>query len=184
RTGRFSPIRPVTGQKGLFRACVISLLWLAVPAHACAKDAAFVRSLLLPGAGQAHQGHYTKAAVFAGVAIISTAGLFASQIHYKQAVDRLDNAKGIQTDIQLRLTGGEIVSIDEITGNYSEMQQAHDQADTRLGWRNTFLAALISTYAINLVDVWFSQPHDTETALRYRIEMDQERVLLTRSFRF
>ena len=166
------------------RLVAILVLALLMPVQAIAKDTAFLRSALIPGTGQAHQGHLKKASLFSGAAILSATGLFVSQVHYNQAVDRMDDAIGVQASIQTRLDNNEIVSIEEIDGNFADLQSAHDESESRLTWRNTFLTALIATYALNLVDVLMSDPHDAETALRYNIETDDRRVLLTRSFRF
>jgi hypothetical protein len=159
-------------------------LAVLIPTQALAKDSAVIRSLLLPGTGQAHQGNYTKAAIFAGAAIISGAGLLVSQIHYNQAVDKFDAANSTYQSLAAELNSGGIVGVGEIETTYQDMLTASDEADTRLKWRNIFLTTLIATYTLNLIDVWISKPHDPETAMRYGIEANRERVLLVRSFRF
>lgn len=168
----------------VFRTLAPVILVALLPVQAMAFDSALLRSALLPGAGQAHQGHYKKAALFAGAAIAGWTGLFVTQVHYNQSVDRLDDAVAAQAAIKKRIDAGQLVSIEEIDQNYATMQSAHDEADSRVVWRNSFLIGLTATYVLNVVDILMSTPHDTDTAMRYTIEADQRRVLVTRSFRF
>jgi hypothetical protein len=155
---------------------------LGTPSGALAMDSAFVRSLLLPGTGQAHKGHYTKAVIFGGAAIISATGLFASQIQYNQSVDTFYDQKTTYDALAAELYGGGMVSVEDIDAAYAGMTNANDEAESRLKWRNFFLTTLVATYALNLVDVLVTKPHDPETALR--IEASPERVFLTKGFRF
>lgn len=152
------------------------------PGGAAAKDSAFIRSLLLPGTGQAHQGNYAKASLFAGVTIISATGAFASQIQYHQAVDQFNASKSTYDALADDLANGGVVSVTDIDDGYAAMTSAQDSADTRLKWRNFFLTTLAVTYTLNVIDVLMSRPHDPETALR--IELHPERVFLSKSFRF
>ncbi len=152
------------------------------PGGAAAMDSALIRSLLLPGTGQAHQGNYAKASIFAGVTIISATGAFASQIQYDQAVEQFNASKSAYNDLANDLANGGVVSVTDIDDGYAAMTGAQDSADTRLKWRNFFLATLAATYTLNVIDVLMSRPHDPETALR--IEMHPERVFLSKSFRF
>jgi hypothetical protein len=162
----------------------VLLLAVMLPNQALAKTSAVIRSLLLPGTGQAHQGNYTKAAIFSSAAIVSGVGLLATQINYNREVDRFDSAKeGYNSSVTNWQNGG-IINAGAVTATYNEMISASDEADSWLKWRNVFLTTLIATYTINLIDIWISKPHDPETAMRYQLEAGPKSVLLTRSFRF
>jgi hypothetical protein len=159
-------------------------LAVLVPAHASADASALLRSLVIPGSGQAHQGNYARAAMFAGAAVASGVGLVVTQVIYNQSVDKYRNQKRLYLSYQTDLDAGKIVSITTIDDTYRSMQGAFNEADYRYKWRNTFLVSFIATYSLNLVDVIISRPHNADTALKYRLEADEHRVLLTRSFRF
>jgi hypothetical protein len=158
------------------------IIAIGAPSGAHAVDSAFFRSLLLPGSGQAHRGHYTKATVFAGLTILSGAGLFASQIQYNRSVDDFSASKTAYEELADDLDNGNIVSSEDIDAAYNGMTAADDEAAYRLKWRNAFAAILATTYVVNLVDVLVSKPHDPETALR--LDVTPERVLLSKGFRF
>jgi hypothetical protein len=173
----------VFGRKHLSVAAGVLLLAVVVPAQSYAQDSALLRSLVFPGAGQAHKGHYKKAALLAGVAVVSAAGVVVSGVHYNQAVDRYHAEKRTYLHYQNELDAGAIVSVDDMNSTYDSMQKAFDQADSRLTWRNTFITALVATYALNIIDVIWSKPHNEDLA-RYSVEADSERVLVTTSIRF
>ncbi|MCK4774522.1 MAG: hypothetical protein KAT30_07040 [Candidatus Krumholzibacteria bacterium] len=160
------------------------LLSAMIPSHAFAETSAVIRSILFPGTGQAHQGNYTKASIFAGAAIVSGVGLFVSAINYNRQVDRFESAEANYNSLVTTWENGEIINATVASSSYNEMVGASDSADSWLKWRNVFLTTLAATYAINLIDVLISKPHEPETALRYQIEASPKRVLLTRSFRF
>lgn len=141
---------------------VAGAMLAATVGPAAAFDSALPRSLLFPGAGQAHNGRYTKAAIFASAAIASGVGLFFSQVHYGQAVERFDNAKRDYLAFPEQLEAGKTVSFSEIETTYSDMQRAHDDAERRVKWRNVFLGVLITTYTINLIDIIVSEPRTGE----------------------
>ncbi len=122
-----------------------------------ADTRAIIRSLLLPGSGQAQQGHYTKAAIFSGAAVVTGVGLVLSQVHYNQAVERFNGLRETYVGYEGNLQEGTVVPYSEITGTYSDMQAAYDDSETRENWRNTFMVAFIVTYAANLVDVILSK---------------------------
>jgi hypothetical protein len=145
---------------------------------------AFLRSLVIPGVGQAHQGRFFSASLFGAAAVISGVGLVVSQINYNQSVDNFRQQARIYAAYQDQLDGGAIVSIESIDATFSSMQHAFDQADRRLTWRNVFLASLITTYALNLVDVVVNSPPEAEGGLSYSVDVDERRVLLVRDFRF
>ena len=167
-------------------AAVLGIFVITGSTPAFAFDSAIVRSVLLPGSGQAHQGHYTKAALFAGAAIISGVGLFASQIHYDQVSDDYVELSDTYAGYEGRLESGEVISIGEINGTYNSMTAAFDSADHRLMWRNSFLTALIATYALNLVDVLMSDPDsgEIENVSGMSVEMRGTDVMLVKSFSF
>jgi len=177
-------VGPVNGRRSGLQLVAVILVAVMVPAQAMAVDGAFYRSLAIPGAGQAHQGHLTKAAVFAGVAVISAVGLTVASVQYNQSVDRFRQEKREFVALQDQLNAGQIVSITELNLRFNAMNASFDRADSRVTWRNVFLVSLVSVYALNVVDVLRSKPHDTSVALRYSVDVDRERVLLTRSFRF
>ncbi len=122
-----------------------------------AETGAIIRSLLLPGSGQAQQGHYTKAAIFAGAAVVTGVGLVLSQVHYNQAVQRFNGLRETYIGYEAQLQNDTVIPYSEITGTYTDMQDAYDDSETRENWRNTFMVAFIVTYAANLVDVILSE---------------------------
>ena len=164
--------------------CVALVIAVMIPSQASAVNSALWRSLLLPGSGQAHMGNYGRAALFAGAAIISATGLLVSQIQYNQSVDKFDDAKADYEQLYSSWNNGEVVSVSAAGFTYDEMTSAQDEADVRLQTRNIFLGALIVTYTLNLVDVLISKPHDPELAMRYQVDANPRRVLVTRSFGF
>ena len=179
-----NPEGPGCTTRRLWTVCAVVLLSVMIPGHALAKTSAVIRSILLPGTGQAHQGNYTKAGIFAGAAIVSGVGLFTTAINYNREVDRFNAAKEDYNSLVTTWENGGIINAGVASSSYNKMISASDEADSWLKWRNIFLTTLIATYTINLIDVLISKPHDPETALRYQIEASPKRVLLTRSFRF
>lgn len=169
-----------------FRRCrwIAAVLLLAFPARAMAVDSAFIRSLLIPGSGQASQGHYTRAAVYAGAAVISGFGLLLGQVYYNESVDKYNEQKRIYASYQDTLDRGGIVSIEDIDDTYQRMQAEHSTADSRLAWRNGFLIAFVATYAINLVDVLISKPYDVDQTKRLSVEPTPGGVRIVKTFGF
>jgi Family of unknown function (DUF5683) len=176
--------RPGIIRKAIWQLLVVSLVGALMPGVASAERSAVIRSLILPGTGQAHEGHYTKAAIFSGAAIISGAGLFVSQIQYNRAVDDFNSAQDKYNEQIADWQGGEVLSSTFLNSDLEAMQSASDDADTRLKWRNFFLGTLVATYTLNLIDILMSKPHNPETAMRYTVEANPKRVLLVRSFSF
>lgn len=174
------------------RTGVLILLLVMLPAHALAADpdyGSLWRSLLVPGSGQAHQGNYKKAAIFAGATLVSAAGVFVLSIQYKQAADKYNNQKRLYNSYGMDLEQGKVVNIDDINITYREMNSAFDDAESLLAWRTGFAVALVATYGLNIFDILTSKPHDPETALapppmNYGVDYTKERVLLVRSWRF
>ena len=177
--------KPATRRRSVFQLLVVVLVTVLLPGVASATETgALIRSLLLPGTGQAHEGHYTKAAIFSGAAIISGAGLFVSQVQYNRAVDDFNTAKDSYNSLVAAWQNGGVLSTTFLNADQAKMQSASDSADTRLAWRNFFLGTLIATYTLNVVDILISKPVNPETAMRYTIEANPRRVLLIRSFGF
>jgi len=166
-------MRRLTGKR-LHAGVLVFATYIAIAGSASAETGSIVRSILLPGAGQAHSGHYGKATAFATVAVVSAVGLFATQINYNRAVDSFDSNKATYAGYTARLNGGEVISYSEINQTYDDMQAAWDQSEDRLKWRNTFAVALAATYALNLVDILRSR-RDTgeiEPAMSVHVEND------------
>ena len=182
--GRIMSRKGPVAVSSVIRISVLTLLLLWLPSQVVAVDSALWRSLIIPGAGQAHRGHYKKAALFAGVAIGTGVGLVVSHVHYNQAVDTYRAERRAYLFYPQQYQSGTIVSIDDINATYSAMQNAFEAADSRLTWRNVFLTSLISVYVLNLVDILMTDPNTVDTDPRYSFETDGHRVLLTRSFRF
>jgi hypothetical protein len=140
---------------------------------------------MLPGLGQAQQGHYTKATIFGSAAVMSWVGVFASQINYKQSVDKYEDEKRTYLAYQEQINNGQVVKDSDITATYQSMSDAFNKADDEEKWRNAFVGALVITYGLNLVDIILSRP-DTgevkEPATSMEIQKDGFRVVRTFSF--
>jgi len=76
------------------------------------------------------------------------------------------------------------VSIDDLEDTYALMVAEHDTADKRLAWRNGFMIALVTTYAVNLVDVLISKPYQPDNQERLSVEAAPGGVRITKTFRF
>lgn len=134
----------------------VVLVLTASSSLAAELDSALLRSLLLPGSGQAHKGRYTKAALFVSAGVVSGVGLFISQIHFNRASERYRDEVNDYRDLTRRLEEGQVVRYDELTSTYADMEEAHQQAIRRRKWRNGFLGVLIGTYVLNVVDIMVS----------------------------
>ncbi len=170
-------------RRSWFRAAAMAVL-LVLPAQAFAVDSALVRSLIVPGLGQAQQGHYTRSAVFAGAAVVTGVGVFLSQIYYREAVNKLYADKHTYAAYEETLENDGIVSIDDMEATYESMEANFDSAENRLVWRNAFLIGFAATYAINLVDVLVSKPYDAERETRLSVEMSPAGFKVAKTFRF
>ncbi|HEU4366252.1 MAG TPA: hypothetical protein VFT13_12400, partial [Candidatus Krumholzibacteria bacterium] len=73
-----------------------------------------VRSLALPGLGQAHDGHYTRATIFATAAIVSWVGLFATQVEYARSVEKYENEKRTYLYYNDQLAAGQVIKQSDI----------------------------------------------------------------------
>jgi hypothetical protein len=145
---------------------------------------ALVRSLLIPGLGQAHQGHYGRASVYASCAIISGFGLLLAQVHYNVSVDNYNFQKDTYLGYEDALKSGQVVNITEIDQTYSDMTAAWNEAEDRLVWRNFFLLTFVATYAVNLVDVLISKPHKLDPDERLAIDVNRDRFLVVKTIKF
>lgn len=164
--------------------CVLAFASLAIPVRASAFDSAVVRSLLIPGSGQAHQGHYTRAAVYAGAAVLSGFGIIVSQVYYNEAVDKYDAQRAVYASYAEALDSGGVVSIEDMRSTYAKMQSEYDSAEDRLFWRNAFVTVFVATYAINLVDVLISKPFQPDKAPAVSLEVGPGNFRVTKAFRF
>ncbi|UCH83440.1 MAG: hypothetical protein JSW50_13425 [Candidatus Latescibacterota bacterium] len=176
-----------SGQRGRRLVVVGLLVVLTTVVHGQAfagETGALVRSLLIPGLGQAHQGHYTRASVYAGTAIISGFGILLSQVHYNQSVDRYDIAKSVYAGYVEDLENGEIVNVGDLNASYDEVIAAWNEAEDRLVWRNVFLVTFIATYTVNLVDVLISKPYKLDPDERLAIDVNRERFLVVKTIKF
>jgi hypothetical protein len=168
----------------LVTATASAAFLLTVSSPAMAANSILL-SLLLPGLGQAQEGHYTKATIFGSAAIASWVGLFASQVNYAQAVDKYDDEKRTYLAYQDQIDNGQVVKASDINGTYQAMSDSFNHAGDEEEWRNVFVGALVITYGLNLVDIILSRP-DTgevkEPATSMQIQKDGFRVVRTFSF--
>ncbi len=168
----------LTGQ-----AVILFILLLTVARPVLADDA-LLRSILMPGSGQAERGNYGKAVLFAGVAVVSGVGLFISQIHYNRASERYNDYKKTYLSYEDRLARGEIISYSKIAGTYNSMQSSLGDAEGRYAWRNTFLVTLIGCYTLNLVDILVSGRSPEEQEIGLSFEPTRDGVRVVKSIRF
>jgi len=142
-------------------------------------------SALLPGLGQAQDGHYTKATIFGSAAIASWVGVFASQINYSRSVDKYEDEKRDYLAYQDQINNGQVVRSSDLKATYQSMSDAFNNADEEEKWRNAFVGALVITYGLNLVDIILSRPDSGEVkepATSMEIQKDGFRVVRTFSF--
>ena len=161
---------------------------MATPGQADRGVGYYVPSLLLPGYGQSKDGHYSKAAVFAGVSVAGWIGLFATQINYNRSVDQFDLAVAQQQQFSDDLAAGVPVLSSDIDMNYVQILESSDTADRRYTQRNVFAGALFLVYAINALDIILSEPDtgempsDEEPAVM--LDVTPDRVMVVKTFRF
>jgi hypothetical protein len=174
---------PVPGRIGV----VLLLVVLVTSIHGQAwagETGALVRSLLIPGLGQAHQGHYGRASVYAGCAILSGFGLLLAQVHYNAAVDKYNFQRNTYAGYEDQLKNGQVINIGDINTTYADMEAAWREADGRLKWRNGFLFAFFATYTVNLVDVLISKPYKIDSDERLAIDINRDRFLVVKTIKF
>ncbi|HEX6790982.1 MAG TPA: DUF5683 domain-containing protein [Candidatus Krumholzibacteria bacterium] len=165
-------------------ATAAAALILSVASPAMAANSVLL-SALLPGLGQAQDGHYGKATVFASAAIISWVGLFATQINYSRSVDKYEAEKRVYLGYADQLENGTVVKQSDIDGTFQSMNDAFSQADDEQKYRDVFVGALVVTYGLNLVDILLSRPNTgeiEEPATSMQIEKDGFRVVRTFHF--
>jgi hypothetical protein len=143
-------------------AAALALVLVSSAASPAAAVDSVLLSALLPGLGQAQDGHYGRATAFATAAIISATGLFATQVNYARSVERYENSKRNYLYYQTAIDGGSVVKIDDVNATYASMETAWNESEDDAMWRNVFLGALIATYALNLVDILLSEPDTGE----------------------
>ncbi len=161
------------------------LLLVLLPSRALALDTeVLVKSLLLPGTGQAQQGRYTSAVVFAGCAVLSGFGLILTQVYYNEAVAKYNASKKTYETFRTDLAAGNVVSIADLNSTYDAMQADHHAADYNFAWRNWCLGALIATYTVNVVDVLISKPYNADQPPRVSAELTPGGARIVGTFRF
>jgi hypothetical protein len=162
-------------------AAIAMLLVFGLSAQASGVDSALLRSLVIPGSGQAQRGHYLRAVAFAGFAGAGGVGLFITQIHYDRSVEKYNSEKAIYLDLARKVDSGELVKFDDIQNTYEAMTDSYDQAKSRYEWRNAFLGTLIGAYALNVVDMLLS-PEKQGEAVSVEVEADRVRLVKTINF--
>jgi hypothetical protein len=167
-------------------AALVAVVFTAAAAAPALAANSVLLSLLLPGLGQAEEGHYGRAAVFASAAIVSWTGLFATQINYARSVEKYENEKRTYLAYQGEIDDGGVVKLEDIESTYTAMSVAYSQADDDVAWRNAFVGALVATYALNLVDVLITKPETGETTepAGVSLEVQRDGFRLVRTIRF
>jgi hypothetical protein len=168
-------------------AVLVAAVFVCATATPAAAANSVLLSILLPGLGQAEEGHYGRAAIFSSAAIISWTGVFASEINYSRSVDKYEDEKRIYLAYQDQIDKGKVVRLDDVDATYAAMSEAYDDSDTKEMWRNVFVGALVATYALNLVDVLLSQPESGETEeepAATSLEVQRDGFRLVRTIRF
>lgn len=160
----------------------VLILSIAVPASADS----LILPILLPGLGQAQNGHYGKASVLGTAAFVSWIGLFATQINYSRTVDRYEAEKRNYLAYEDQLENGDPVYIGDIDATYASMSDAYEQAEDDEKWRNMFVGALVVTYGINLLDLLLADEDtgEVERAPDTSLEWRGDGMRLVRTFRF
>lgn len=166
-------------------AALVAVFVMALAAPAAAADSLLL-SLLLPGLGQAQDGHYAKASLFGSAAIISWVGLFATQINYSSSVTRYENEKRTYLAYQDQLDRDEVVYIGDINATYDNMTSAYDRAEDQEQTRNIFIGALAVTYALNIVDILLTgeDTGEVEREPDVSVEWRRDELRLVRTIRF
>jgi hypothetical protein len=162
---------------------VLFVLSLASPAAAANS---LLLSLLLPGLGQAQDGHYAKASIFGSAALISWTGLFATQVNYSNTVTRYENQKRIYNSYLDTLADGGTVFAGDIEDSYNTMNESFNQAEDDEKWRNIWIGALVVTYGLNIADILLTG-EDTGEVQRENntsLEWRSDGLRLVRTIRF
>jgi len=180
---------PVTSPSWLRRGFVLSgLVMLCLISGAggswAVETQALVRSMFLPGAGQAYKEQHVRAAVFAGLAVASAAGIVASQVHYNQSVDIYNASKRNYLGLLEEQEGGAVISWEDLDNYYTTMMEGWDAAEDRLVWRNFFLVTFITVYAVNIIDVIVSPSQRLEEPPPITLDLRPGGVLIAGTLRF
>lgn len=175
--------------KRLIGPVIAAALVVVLAGPVWAEGESTARSILLPGSGQAQEGHYGKAAIFAGAAVATGVGWFLSQVHYDQAVTRFNDLRTLYLAYPDQLQSGTVVPGTEIQETYSAMQEAWDTSEDRQVWRNVFMVSFLAVYTVNLVDILMSEPETgerppDESAGSLRFEMQGDDVRVYKAFSF
>jgi hypothetical protein len=164
-------------------AAVATLTLGAAPGWAA--DWSIVPSLLLPGYGQAKNGHYTKAAIFASVGVAGWVGVFATQINYNRAVEAYDMNKATYAEFEKSLSSGVPVRLSDIESTYNQMSSDYDTADRRYTTRNVFVGVVAITYALNALDILLAEPDTGELEEpAVSLDVNRDRVMVFKTIRF
>ena len=168
----------------MVRLAAVALLIAVLPTQALAVDGALVRSLLVPGLGQAHQGHYTRAAVYSGAAVFSGFGILLTQVHYNEAVDKYNAQRREYAGYQDDLNDGIIVNIGDMNATYDQMNAEYNSAEDRLKWRNAMVTVFVATYVVNLIDVLISKPYKIDEDEQLGLMITPDKFMVTKTIRF
>lgn len=174
------------GKSTRITAAIVAVVFMCSAAAPASAANSVLLSILLPGLGQAEEGHYGRAAAFASAAIVSWTGLFATQVNYSRSVEKYENEKRTYLYYQDMLERGDVVRATDMESTYQAMTDAYNSAEDREPWRNFFVGALIVTYGVNLVDVLLSSPATGETpeAAATSLEVQPDGFRLVRTIRF
>ena len=166
-------------------AAVMTAALLCSAASPASAANSVLLSVLLPGLGQAQEGHYGKATVFASAAIVSWVGLFATQINYSRSTEKYEDEKRTYLAYPTQIEGGQVVKETDIAATYTAMSDAFNQADDDQKWRNVFIGAVIVTYGLNIVDILMSKPDTGESKEpATSLQIDKDGFRLVRTIRF
>lgn len=174
------------GKSTRITAAIVAVAFMCSAATPAFAANSVLLSVLLPGLGQAEEGHYGRAAAFATAAIVSWTGLFATQINYSRSVEKYEDEKRTYLYYQDMLDRGDVVKYSDMQATYTAMSDAYNAADDQEPWRNFFVGALIVTYGLNLVDVLLSSPDTGEAPepANTSLEVQQDGFRLVRTIRF
>jgi len=166
-------------------AAVFAVAIMMAAGSVAAETGGLIRSIILPGSGQAHEGHYAKAAILAGAAIGSWVGFFATSINYNRAVESYDSKKELYQSYPAQLDKGS-VQYSDITSTYDGMVDAWNLSEDRARNKNIFAVALVATYTLNLVDILISGSDTGEVPSVSSLEVrpTSDGVALVKSFNF
>jgi len=135
----------------------LMIVGAAAPAMAMNDTVNFVFNVLLPGRGQAQRGLYTKAAVLGGVTIAGYVGLYSTQLNYNRSVEAYDSYRSTYLSYQNSLANGVPVPWSAVTSTSTSMNDAWNEANFRYNVRNAWVGILAVTYALNVLDLMFSE---------------------------